>query len=610
MISSQKEDNGIKLVGSLFGSETRARILKILVLNPQASYNVSEIAKIAGLDAAGIHREISNLTELELVSVKDLRYSINKNHVLFQGLNEIFKKADSLNSTYFMLEEIPNGYPLLTYCFMNIDVANNFLAKRGVEFKISKSLTIYEKNIIKINFIDKDFKELSKEVLSLIIKNPQIGINDTDQVLDLSDKLMKFSDEFNKKDYTKTPLQEMLKLWREYYDRWKHVHVLGWFQNASDMEDMAFTKHLLNLLGDKVKEKGSLINKQDAFSKLTTPTEDSNMQKEYEALLEILIEINKEAKLKEIFTNFEPRNIWKEVQNKEIGKVISKHVYDYGWLGYGYVGPNWDELYFIDLLSSLIRQKINPEKVLEENKEKKEQLIKEQEKIIKSLGLNEYEQKLFYAARGFVFAKGVRKDAMFHFLSRIEPFYQEIARRLFISINDLRYCYPFEFEELINKKPGFIGKLRERQEFAIWESTGKYENDLYLEGKKAKDYLEKLSFKKEESADVSQLAGTTASPVKVRGSVKIINLASDMKKMQKGDILISIATNPDLVPAMKIEGAIVTDVGGITCHAAIVSRELNIPCVVGTKIATKALHEGDLIDVDATHGIVRIIKKA
>jgi len=80
--------------------------------------------------------------------------------------------------------------------------------------------------------------------------------------------------------------------------------------------------------------------------------------------------------------------------------------------------------------------------------------------------------------------------------------------------------------------------------------------------------------------------------------------------MQKGDILISIATNPDLVPAMKIAGAIVTDVGGITCHAAIVSRELNIPCVVGTKIATKALHEGDLIDVDATHGIVRIIKKA
>ncbi len=80
--------------------------------------------------------------------------------------------------------------------------------------------------------------------------------------------------------------------------------------------------------------------------------------------------------------------------------------------------------------------------------------------------------------------------------------------------------------------------------------------------------------------------------------------------MQKGDILVSIATDPDIVPAMKKAAAIVTEQGGVTSHAAIVSRELGTPCVIGTKIATKVFKDGDLVEVDAVKGIVKLIKKA
>jgi len=82
----------------------------------------------------------------------------------------------------------------------------------------------------------------------------------------------------------------------------------------------------------------------------------------------------------------------------------------------------------------------------------------------------------------------------------------------------------------------------------------------------------------------------------------------DMPKMKKGDIMLSETTYPALVPAMKKAAAIVTNIGGLTCHAAIVARELKIPCVVGTKIATKVLHDGQLVEVDADKGIVKIIK--
>jgi len=100
------------------------------------------------------------------------------------------------------------------------------------------------------------------------------------------------------------------------------------------------------------------------------------------------------------------------------------------------------------------------------------------------------------------------------------------------------------------------------------------------------------------------LKGLGASPGVGAGRVVIIFDASEIDKVKEGDILVTTMTNPDMVPAMKRAAAIVTDEGGRTSHAAIVSRELGIPCVVGTKEATKKLKTGDYVTVDGTRGVV------
>ncbi|NYZ78559.1 phosphoenolpyruvate synthase, partial [Candidatus Micrarchaeota archaeon] len=100
------------------------------------------------------------------------------------------------------------------------------------------------------------------------------------------------------------------------------------------------------------------------------------------------------------------------------------------------------------------------------------------------------------------------------------------------------------------------------------------------------------------------LRGVGASPGVAVGKVKLIPTAKDIDKMEKGEILVTEMTSPDYVPAMKKAAAIVTNAGGATCHAAIVSRELGVPCIVGTKNATEVLHTGDLITVDAKMGVV------
>lgn len=98
--------------------------------------------------------------------------------------------------------------------------------------------------------------------------------------------------------------------------------------------------------------------------------------------------------------------------------------------------------------------------------------------------------------------------------------------------------------------------------------------------------------------------GLSASPGVGSGTVKIVHGIEDLGKVLKGDVLVTKMTNPDMVPTMQRASAIVTDAGGSTCHAAIVSREMGIPCIVGTENATKQLSENEVVTVDATSGKV------
>lgn len=114
----------------------------------------------------------------------------------------------------------------------------------------------------------------------------------------------------------------------------------------------------------------------------------------------------------------------------------------------------------------------------------------------------------------------------------------------------------------------------------------------------------------EENVDATtEFKGSIACKGEARGVVKIVTGRQDFKKIEHGNILVTSMTTPEMVPIMKEAAAFVTDEGGVTCHAAIVSREMNKPCIIGTRVATKVLKDGDLVEVNANDGIVRIIQK-
>ena len=107
------------------------------------------------------------------------------------------------------------------------------------------------------------------------------------------------------------------------------------------------------------------------------------------------------------------------------------------------------------------------------------------------------------------------------------------------------------------------------------------------------------------SRAVEEIKGQTACTGKVRGQVQLIMRNQDVNLFKAGRVLVSTMTVPTFLPAMRKAIAFVTDEGGITCHAAIVAREMKKPCIIGTKIATKVFKDGDKVEVDAEKGVVR-----
>lgn len=132
-----------------------------------------------------------------------------------------------------------------------------------------------------------------------------------------------------------------------------------------------------------------------------------------------------------------------------------------------------------------------------------------------------------------------------------------------------------------------------------------------ITGKKFTDTFRK--FNTHSNKKERELSGAVAMHGKVRGRVKLVlhnrrNISKKVSEFKEGEILVTEMTRPETVVACNKAAAIITDEGGITSHAAIIARELKIPCIVGTKHATQILKDGDIVEVDAERGVIRVIE--
>ncbi|MFH1052937.1 MAG: PEP-utilizing enzyme [Candidatus Woesearchaeota archaeon] len=182
-----------------------------------------------------------------------------------------------------------------------------------------------------------------------------------------------------------------------------------------------------------------------------------------------------------------------------------------------------------------------------------------------------------------------------------EPLFKEIANRLKITVNDLKFLTPKEVEQVIKGyKIDIDKKVRERQKCVFILANGQY--SMHENASLILHYLENEVYS-------SELKGQGTFDARYQGIVKHIKTREDMNKINQGDVLVTQMTTTDLItPNLKKAGAIITDEGGVTCHAAILSREYKIPALIGTKFATKVLKDNDLVLIDTKQGFAKKIE--
>ncbi len=162
-------------------------------------------------------------------------------------------------------------------------------------------------------------------------------------------------------------------------------------------------------------------------------------------------------------------------------------------------------------------------------------------------------------------------------------------------------------DEQIEKLAKIGQKLQEHYYFPQDIEWAKEGDELYIVQTRPVTTIKKETKEMKDgvkTTDLPILTGAAASPGIGTGPVKVLKSPDEISKVKEGDVLVAPMTSPDYVPAMKKASAIITNEGGQTSHAAIVSRELGIPCIVGTRDATKVLKDNDLVTVDGSKGLV------
>jgi len=277
---------------------------------------------------------------------------------------------------------------------------------------------------------------------------------------------------------------------------------------------------------------------------------------------------------------------------------------EFSWLNiYSLYEEPFNEEHFVKLKSELTKEEVERTiEQLEQNKEEFNDFVKKiKDPILKNkcILLHEY-----------AFIRTDRIDTWKKASFIVTNFYKKLAEKapekgwtIYETINLRRE----EIEDILlnNRYPKLdYMRLRSNKQGIFDFNNGIWK--FITDRKEIENIKEML---KKETKTEKQVKGMKANKGKTVGIARIILSRADLHKIKQNDIMVAIVTDPVYTPYMKKCKAIVTDEGGITSHSAIISRELNIPCVIGTKHATSIFKDGDLIEVNGDEGIVKIIKQ-
>lgn len=401
-------------------------------------------------------------------------------------------------------------------------------------------------------------------------------------------------------DFINKSNKEVAEIFLQYIDELEKVMVT---LNIPFQIEIVVTKLLEERLEAHPNLKGKADNIFRAFNALTLSTQESDVILEKKALLEFAMKVNSSKQLSELFKKI-PKSIIDELKNnyKDIYRNLESIYERFTYTYFVFMVGRFKTLEeYVQIIGELTKKE--PKKELDKIKMQRKYELKKLYETIDELDIEGDFLEIVNFAREVVYLRTYRLDRIDEGIFMVYPLFKDIAKRLNIDEGLLLELKSNEIIDALNKKLKInLQEIKDRKNGFGYISFNKKVNFYFgKEFDKIKD--------KEIKIKSSIAKGRTAFPGRVTGKVALIKSRDDLGKVKEGDILVTKMTTPDYIKDMEKSAAIVTEIGGITTHAAILSRELGKPCIIGTGNATSVFKDGDIVEVDANKGIVKKINK-
>ncbi|MBI3032718.1 hypothetical protein HYY69_04545 [Candidatus Woesearchaeota archaeon] len=343
------------------------------------------------------------------------------------------------------------------------------------------------------------------------------------------------------------------------------------------------------------------------MNELSQPIRPSFITEEHIDLLKILNIIVNNNEILSLFKTKKTEEIF-VLLPETLKKKIEQHAetYFYYQLNY-YHAESLKPLDYVKELREMILQETDPQQQITQEIQRYKENITRRDQKLKELKLSQEAKQLLDLSVEILHWQDDRKKFILIGAYYMHKTLKLIADTFAIPLELLKRLHPPEitlellhhFDEAAIKK-----RVDHFILFHWYDDNHKQMKTKVFDETEYNFFMEQC---RKQHNQIEDLHGLSASTGKAIGKVRICKTKEDIALFEQGEILVASMTRPEFIPAMKKAAAIVTDEGGITCHAAIISRELNIPCVIGTKIATKILKNGMMVEVRANHGLVKII---
>jgi phosphohistidine swiveling domain-containing protein len=427
-----------------------------------------------------------------------------------------------------------------------------------------------------------DEKDLEKLRSIFIKKGDKVFNNFKKRLLEYVNNLDVVASEVEKTNCSKLTKDELNKLLDKYM---KAALYAGNFLLPIPIIDKIISKKILDSLS-KTPER----QKQELLGILIYPSKENYHIKEEKAFYDLIKNYNK----------------------KDFNKLLRIHLNKFDWIGARgyYFNDYWKKDNILKRIKNFISQKKDIDKEIENLEKIKKEKLSSFEKIIKELKIKKTSSlyKLILIAKEYAYLRTWRTDVIYRAGYKARNLFYEIAERAGLNKDDIIHFTLLEAIEMAKKEKSLLSSKQLRKRKKIFTSVAIKNKYIIISDKDLEEKIKDIVLEKRESK-TKEVSGNVAFQGKVRGRVKIVFTTKDLNKVKQGNILVAVMTFPHYISAMEKAAAFVTDEGGILCHAAIISREMKKPCIIGTKIATKVLKDGDLVEVDANKGVVRILKK-